>query len=84
MLELNIPRGEPMPEIDSIITAKTSVSAYGFAGLHEAVKYLSDYSLQLEMVRQVGHHQTDHTPHHLYLLIRFFLKKMFMLLTEKI
>ena len=43
-----------MPEIDSIITAEIPVSAYGFSGLHEAVKYLSDYSLQLEMVRQVG------------------------------
>ena len=43
-----------MPEIDRIITAEISVSAHGFSGLHEAVKYLSDYSLQLEMVRQVG------------------------------
>ena len=43
-----------MPEIDGIITGEFPVSAYGFSGLHEAVKYLSDYSLQLEMVRQVG------------------------------
>ena len=43
-----------MAEIDGIITGEFPVSAYGFSGLHEAVKYLSDYSLQLEMVRQVG------------------------------
>ena len=47
-------RGEQMPDIDSIILNTAGhVSAYGFSGLHEAVKFLSDYSLQLEMVREV-------------------------------
>ena len=72
-----------MPEIDSIITAKVPVSAYGFSGLDEAVRYLSDYSLQLEMVRQVRVSR-PHLHHLIFLLIRFFLQKMFMLLTEKI
>ena len=79
-----------MPEIDSIITAKVRVSAYGFSGLDEAVRYLSDYSLQLKMVRQVRvtRPQTPLAPswlHHLiiFLLVRFFLQKMFMLLTGK-
>ena len=78
-----------MPEIDSIITAKVPVSAYGFSGLDEAVRYLSDYSLQLEMVRQVrvSRPQPPQPPSWLhlliYLLIRFFLQKMFMLLTGK-
>ena len=51
-------RGEQMPEIDRIITGEISVSAHGFSGLHEAAKYLSDYALQLEMMRQVlrNHH----------------------------
>ena len=53
-----------MPDIDSIITAKVRVSAYGFSGLDEAVRYLSDYSLQLQMVRQVRvtRPQTPQTP----------------------
>merc|ERR1712156_965970 len=43
-----------MPDIDSIIlNTAGQISAYGFSGLHEAVKFLSDYSLQLEMVREV-------------------------------
>ena len=50
-------RGEQMPDIDSIILNTAGhVSAYGFSGLHEAVKFLSDYSLQLEMVREVRWH----------------------------
>ena len=53
-MEIFIPRGEPMPEIDSVIMGRIPLSAHGFTGLHEAVKYLSDYSLQLEMVRQVS------------------------------
>ena len=74
-----------MPEIDRIIMAKVPVSAYGFSGLDEAAKYLSDYSLQLEMVRQVrvrGETQHRHTDT-FSLLIRFFPEKMFMLLTVK-
>ena len=43
-----------MPEIDSVIMGRIPLSAHGFTGLHEAVKYLSDYPLQLEMVRQVS------------------------------
>ena len=78
-----------MPEIDSIITAEISVSAHGFSGLHEAVKYLSDYSLQLEMVRQVAslNNRKEAATKSLScknILIRFFLKKMSMLLTVKI
>ena len=47
-------RGEKMPEIDSIILNTAGhISAYGFSGLDEAVKYLSDYPLQLQMVREV-------------------------------
>ena len=59
---MHIPRGEPMPEIDRIITGDVPVSAHGFSGLHEAAKYLSDYSLQLEMTRQVGFRKINPYP----------------------